>query len=635
MNAQPYLEEGQKNRNPASVNSILAVDCGTVFTKVSLLGLVEGQYRLMARGEAPTTVAAPYEDITKGVTQAINQIEFITGRHFISAGRIISPEKPSGDGVDIFVATISAGGPIRLAVLGAVNPALDTLASQAVAGLYVENYAMPAPSYVAASMPVPLSVGARATLAEASAPTTTGGRWTPERVALEWDRQLERMCDLQPHAALIVGMADGPAGAAPLQEATQLLVKAVQEFNERNTAGISAGVSPNDVAARQMPVLYAGAPQYGESVRRMLQGLAEVAHVDALTSQAQLRPIHLAINSLYERDVIQHIVGYDRLRSWSTTLPVATAASMSSLVRFLSQHYLMNVTAVDVGAATTTVMVSSEKGDFAPIVNSGLGVGPAVGAVLQQAGVQRLARWLPFEVTEDELRQYVLNRMLHPQVTPVSVRDLQIEHAFAREAIILTIESAQQSTIAQFHPDLIVATGGIFAHTPKYGQVALLLLDALQPRGAASLVVDRTMLFSQLGAVAAVSPVAAVQVNENDAVTHRLGTCVVPFGGLQQGQLAVRVSLEYSNGRQLMVDIMGGTIQVIPLALHEQASLTLTPAPGVDVGLGPGERARAAEEIDGGLIGLIIDARGRPLMFPTNDAERRTRLSQWIQALGA
>jgi len=143
------------------------------------------------------------------------------------------------------------------------------------------------------------------------------------------------------------------------------------------------------------------------------------------------------------------------------------------------------------------------------------------------------------------------------------------------------------------------------------------------------------MLISQLGAVATVSPVAAVQVNENDAVTHRLGTCVVPFGEVRQDQLAVRIGLEYRDGRQATVDVMGGTIKVIPLSFNEQAALTLTPGPTVDVGLGPGERARAAEEIDGGLIGLIIDARGRPLSLPTNEAERHTRLAQWLQAVGA
>jgi hypothetical protein len=149
------------------------------------------------------------------------------------------------------------------------------------------------------------------------------------------------------------------------------------------------------------------------------------------------------------------------------------------------------------------------------------------------------------------------------------------------------------------------------------------------------MVLDRTMLIAQIGAIAGVAPITAVQVNENDAVSHRLGTCVIPFGDLQPGQLAVRVGVEYSNGRQLTVDVMAGSIEVVPLRLNEQALLTLFPAPGVDVGLGPGERARAAEEIDGGLVGLIIDARGRPLVLPTDDTERQARLLQWAQVLGA
>ena len=165
--------------------------------------------------------------------------------------------------------------------------------------------------------------------------------------------------------------------------------------------------------------------------------------------------------------------------------------------------------------------------------------------------------------------------------------------------------------------------------------MALILLDALQPRGVTSLVLDRTMLISQLGAVATVAPIAAVQVNENDAVTHRLGTCVVPFGVMPPGEMAVRVGIEYINGRQVAVDVMSGTIEVIPLRTNEQALLSLFPAPTVDVGLGPGERARAAEEIDGGLVGLIIDARGRPLELPANDKERQARLLQWMQAIGA
>src|SRR5690349_107979 len=112
MQTQPYPEGGQGPKQEKSVavpNSLLAVDCGAVFTKASLFGLVEGQYRLMARGQAPTTVQPPHQDITEGIIQAIQTIEFITGRHFIDENKqIISPERINGDGVDLFISTISA-----------------------------------------------------------------------------------------------------------------------------------------------------------------------------------------------------------------------------------------------------------------------------------------------------------------------------------------------------------------------------------------------------------------------------------------------------------------------------------------------------------------------------------------------
>ena len=628
MYTQPHPEEGQRqdrqevpmqNQNTASANSLLVADCGTVFTKVSLFGLVEGQYRLMARGEAPTTLLPPQNDITQGIIEAVGIIEQITGRQFLSQGQLVRPEEENGDGVDAFITTISAGGPIQLVVLGAVTSTLEALAEQAVSGLYAETHALPSPSFVAANALTPVSGGLSGQL-----PGTNG--WTPERLALEWEQQLGHMREIQPQAALIVGMADGPAGPNALQEACQLLVNAAREHEAR----YGSKGDENTVA-----VLYAGAPQYIDAVRRMLYGVADVTRVDSLVSQAQLGSISIAVGALHERSVLQHVPGYDRVQAWSSAEPIATATSLSSLVRFLAQHYAMNVTAVDVGGATTTVMLAGEQGEFVPNVNAGIGVASGMGAVLQQAGVQRITRWLPFALSEEELRQFVLNRVGHPHVLPASPRDLQITHAIAREAMSLTVDMAKRNTSDWPDADLILATGGVLAHAPTYGQVALMLLDALQPRGVTSLVLDKTMLISQLGAVATVAPITAVQVNENDAVTHRLGTCVVPFGQLQQGQIALTVGVEYTNGRQHKVDVMSGSIEVIPLRPNEQALLTLFPAPGVDVGLGPGERARAAEEIDGGLVGLIIDARGRPFTLPTDEAERQARIMQWMQAIGA
>ncbi|GCF09353.1 glutamate mutase L [Dictyobacter arantiisoli] len=624
MYTQPYPEGGQgpaQAQNSATLVSLLVADCGAVFTKVSLFGLVEGQYRLMARGEAPSTIKPPQEDLTEGIIQAINVIENVTGRRFVADKQIISPEQPNGDGVDIFVATISAGDPLRVALLGAVTPELESLSAQAVAGLYAQVQTVPSPSYVAVTTPAGAINGPADAMAQKAA-------WTPERLALEWERQAGQLHELQPQAAVIMGVADGPAGPAPLQEACQLLVNAARDTTQ--------GTTEADGAAKRYSVIYAGAPQYVEAVRRMLQSVADVTRIEPLTNAAQVGAVSAAIGSLQEHEGLQHVPGYQHVRNWSPASPVPSATSLSSLVRFLAQHYAMNVTAVDVGGGTTALMVAGEKGEFIPMVNTALGVGSNIGDVLQRAGLQRVTRWLPFSISEDEVRQFVLKHMLHPQTLPTDSRELALIQAFAREAISLTVEQARKSShLALPDTDLILATGGVLAHAPRYGQVAMMLLDALQPRGVTSLVVDSTMLISQLGAVATVAPVMAVQVNENDAVSHRLGTCVIPFGNVQLGQLAVRVGVEYSNGRQISVDVMGGSVEVIPLQPNEQALLTLFPAPTVDVGLGPGERARAAEEIDGGLIGLIIDARGRPLALPADDTERQARLLQWSQALGA
>src|SRR5689334_18800688 len=178
MSTQPYPDRGQgpaQKQSTAPVNSLLVADCGAVFTKVSLFGLVEGQYRLIARGEAPTTLTPPQEDITAGIIQAVNVIEFITGRQFVENGQIISPEQDSGDGVDVFIATASAGGPLRLAVLGGAGSVHESLVTQAISGLYAEMQMLPSPTYQSANAKSPVSVGAGV---GAALSAETGGGWS-------------------------------------------------------------------------------------------------------------------------------------------------------------------------------------------------------------------------------------------------------------------------------------------------------------------------------------------------------------------------------------------------------------------------------------------------------------------------
>ena len=46
------------------IKSILATDCGSTTTKAILIEWKDDRYRLTFRGEAPTTVEAPFEAVS-------------------------------------------------------------------------------------------------------------------------------------------------------------------------------------------------------------------------------------------------------------------------------------------------------------------------------------------------------------------------------------------------------------------------------------------------------------------------------------------------------------------------------------------------------------------------------------------
>ena len=71
------------------LRSILATDCGSTTTKAILIELMDGEYRLQVRGEAPTTVEAPFEDVTRGVLNAIMELEELSSRTILDGENII------------------------------------------------------------------------------------------------------------------------------------------------------------------------------------------------------------------------------------------------------------------------------------------------------------------------------------------------------------------------------------------------------------------------------------------------------------------------------------------------------------------------------------------------------------------
>ena len=96
--------------DPDKTRIILATDCGSTTTKAILIQKVDGVYRQTHRGEAPTTVEAPFADVTMGVINAATEVQELANRRLVDdRGQIIRPAAEN-EGCDIYISTSSAGG---------------------------------------------------------------------------------------------------------------------------------------------------------------------------------------------------------------------------------------------------------------------------------------------------------------------------------------------------------------------------------------------------------------------------------------------------------------------------------------------------------------------------------------------
>ena len=130
------LAEHANLPDPASVRSILATDCGSTTTKAILIERQpDGEYRLKVRGEAPTTVEAPFDDVTVGVINAVREVEELSGKTLLGDdGKPMTPAKDDTTGADIYLSTSSAGGGLQMTVAGVVKSLSAESAQRAALG---------------------------------------------------------------------------------------------------------------------------------------------------------------------------------------------------------------------------------------------------------------------------------------------------------------------------------------------------------------------------------------------------------------------------------------------------------------------------------------------------------------------
>jgi uncharacterized protein (TIGR01319 family) len=581
------------------MESILVADCGSTRTRVSLVDLAGSEFRLVAGAETSSTVEVPWSRISIAIRQAVRQIEELTGRALLSEEeQLIIPEGVDGRGVDGFVATVNAAVPLRAAVVGLIRSlSVESLLKAADSSyVLIEN--------VLAVDDLPRRAG-------------RGG----SMISLPNDFLLDL-----PDAILIGGGIDGGAVTPVLEMARD----------------IAAALS-TQMGMGRVHVLFAGNKDARARIAQVLGECSELHVVDNVRPTLEIEDLGATeqeIDRLYREYKMARAPGFGEIRSWSSAPVLPTAEGFGLVLRYLALQYQLDVLGVDVGGSTTNI-AGVIGGQYGSTVNSELGVSYSIGSVLEQAGIDRVLRWLPFEMKVEDVHNRVLNKALRPMTVPETREDLLLEHAVAREAISLTLQRANRGWLDRAsspYPgllpqvDLIVGRGGVLSEAPQHPQAALILLDALQPIGVCTLALDKASLLPQLGALAAVQPIAAAQVVARDGFVN-LGTAISLVGTGREGALALKVKMKYEDGQSIEVEVPYGALEVIPLPLEKKATVELRPSPRFDVGLGKRGKG-ATTEVEGGSVGLIVDARGRPLSLPENEKRRREKIQEWMWEAG-
>ena len=575
-------------------NSLLAIDVGAANTRAVLFDVVEGEYRFVASGIAPTTAEAPFKDVSEGARDAIVNLQTILGKTLLDASRgLITPSQANGSGVDALVVTLSAGAAIKTVVVGL----LKDVSLESARRLTESTYAR-----------IVETIG----LNDLRKP----------------DQQIDSIMRARPDLVVITGGTDGGAS------------RSIQKLLE--PVGLASFLLPQE---KRPAVLFAGNEKIGPAIKTLVGSLSPALHfspnVRPSLETEDLEPAQRELARMVINIRKRQIKGVDLLDLWSGGHLLPTAYATGRMVRFLSKVYGSDKGILSVDLGTSAAIISAAfKNKSTLNVYPQFGLGENLPGLLNYTTLEDILRWSSLDISTDVLRDYLYQKSLYPSTIAATKEDLAMAQAVARQSLYLAMQSARRDfprNITSIKPTLtplfepILAGGASLSDASRPGQGLLLLLDSLQPVGATTVILDQNNLLPLLGAAASQNNILPVQVLESGAFLS-VGTVVSPVVSASYGTPILRGKLVYENGTEARVELKYGTLETLPLSSGEAGKLTVQCLRGADVGFGPGRTGTIP--VSGGALGVVFDGRGRPLDLPTDAVRRRELIKKWNWTLG-
>lgn len=514
---------------------IIIADLGSTTTKVLLLKREDG-FKICSRQEAPTTVEKPYEDVRIGLDNALALIQRETKEKFS-----LKNQKT------LFLATSSAGGGLSILALGLMNRITAKAAQRA-------------------------ALGAGAVVLDVMA--LDDGRTIHER--------LEAMKIIRPDMILFCGGYDG-GPISPLAEIAQMLSL--------------ANPKPKFRVQERLPVIYAGnrdaLPFIAKSLEERFH-LSVVPNILPAPGKENFSPAQKAIGEIFLNHVMQSAPGYGGLLEIVDTPILPTPLGfLKALDLFAEDNFL----AFDMGGATTDVFTKF-NGKWERSVAANLGMTYSLANLLRRVGIEGVHKWIPGEDRE-KIGEFILNRFVRPTTISTSPQDRIIEEAIAKEVLANAyIDHIEYADIKNFSPNLVLVSGGYFAHHPEKKVIKEIVSDAIGRPCEFNLLLDRLFILPHIG---------ILSTTDRDVAKSLIPQAVVDLGGIvradgpyKKGKVAMEVKIE---GKR--IGILSGERRYLSLPHNKKYRLKIHTHNGYRLS---GNRKKIEVEVSSGKEEILLYA---------------------------
>jgi hypothetical protein len=575
------------------LSACISLDIGRINTRAAYFGIEDGKFRLGGFAKESTDLN---RGLHLGIGQAIQALQTTSGQVIQNdVGGLIMPVNAHGEGVDLVALTVSAGPEIKTGLLG-----------------LAESGSIYAGRALIDSLPLKpiIELDLYSLLDDAGA--------------------INALFEARPELMLITGGEVFGTGEH-VQQWIDIVRLVCQQCRD----------------AFKPTVIYAGNLVDQVYARRRLEPVTNLLITSNLMPETGTIELQAAQN-LLETVILNkwksNLPGYTEFSKLTRGLEKLSSQSHGRMVRYLGRQgasqagtsQVKGVLAIDLGGSST--VLSAAQGLNSATVN--LPTCLSQSDVITDDFIRDVHRWTAAPVSKQMVHQFLAHLAVHPFIIPENLTELAISQAFASRRIVKACNKFseyhhwfnynQTGLNTQYEP--VILSGSVFTSSPAIGETILMLLNGMQLSGITTLVLDRHHLLPQLGTIAAVEPILPVHILAS-SVFENLGTVLVPVSSAAEGKALMKVRVSVDSGKQYEVDIVQGTLRRIVVPPGVSAVLKIMPERHTDIGFG-GKGIGGQIKVKGGALGVVVDARGRPINLPEDDESRVEILRKWLWSLG-